>query len=59
VEQQLPTDLGKGQVAELIDDDEVEPGEIIGEASLTTGPPFGLELVDQIDGVEEPAVRTG
>lgn len=37
----------------------VEPGEIIGEASLPASPPFGLEPVDQIDDVEEPAARSG
>ena len=47
--------LGEGQIAELVEDDEVEPGEIIGHPALATGARLGLELVDQIDDVEEPA----
>lgn len=38
---------------------EVEADEIIGKTSLTASPSFGLEPVDQIDGVEEPAARSG
>ena len=48
-----------GECAKLIEDDEVEAGEIIGEATLAASPSFGLEPVDQIDGVEEPATRSG
>src|ERR1700733_13693360 len=59
MEQGLSARLGKWQIAELIEDDEVEAGEIIGEASLATGSSFGLESVDQIDGVEKPAARAG
>ena len=51
VEQKLPASLRERQIAEFIKDDEVEPGEIIGEPSLPAGPSFGLEPVDQIDGV--------
>ena len=46
-----PPFLGKWQIAELIEDDEVEAGEIIGEATLAVGPSFGFEPVDQINGV--------
>ena len=59
MEQQLPTGLGEGQIAELIEDDEVQTGEIIGEPSLPTGSPLGLEPVDQIDSGEESAARAG
>ena len=59
MEQQLSAGLGERQIAELVEDDEVEAGEIIGEPSLAAGPPFGLEPVDQIDGVEEAAARSG
>ena len=57
VEQKLSTGLSERQIAKLIEDDEVETGEIIGEATLTARPPFGFKPVDQIDGVEEPAAR--
>ena len=59
VEQELSASLCEWQVTRFIQDDEVEAGKIIGEASLTAGPSFGLEPVDQIDGVEEPAARSG
>src|SRR5271166_7206583 len=34
VEQQLPAGLGEGEIAELVEDDEVEAREVIGEPSL-------------------------
>ncbi len=37
----------------------VEAREIIGEPSLPARPSFGLEPVDQIDGVEKPSARSG
>jgi len=51
VEQQLPADLGERQVAELVEDDEVETGEEVSQPSLAPGASFRLEAVDQIDGV--------
>src|SRR5690554_4215857 len=53
MEQQLAAGLGEGQVAELVEDDEVEAGEMIGDAALAAGAGLGLELVDEIDDVEE------
>ena len=47
MEQELPAGLGERQIAEFIQDDEVEAGKIIGEAPLTAGPSLGLEPVDQ------------
>jgi hypothetical protein len=55
VEQELPAALGEGQVAELVEHDEVEAGEMIGDAALPAGAGLGLELVDQVDDVEEAA----
>ena len=46
VEQQLPAGLGAGEIAEFVEDDEVEAGEIIGKSSLATGAGLGLELID-------------
>ena len=59
MEQQLPAGLGEGQIAEFVEDDEVEAGEIVGEASLAAGAAFGLEPIDEIDGGEEAAARPG
>ena len=57
VEQQLPAGLGERQIAELVEHDEVQTGEIIGNPSLAARPSLGLEPVDQIDGGEESAAR--
>jgi hypothetical protein len=59
MEQELSASLCEWQVTKFIEDDEVEAGEMIGEVSLAAGPTFGLEPVDQIDGVEEAATRSG
>ena len=40
MEQQLPAGLGEGEIAEFVEDDEVEAGEIIGDASLASGARF-------------------
>lgn len=55
VEEQLPTGLCEGKVAELVEDQEVEAAEEIGGAALAVGSGFGVELVDQVHDVEEPA----
>ena len=55
MEQQLAAGLGEGQIAEFVEDDEVEAREIIGESPLATGAALSLELVDEIDGGEEPS----
>jgi hypothetical protein len=53
MEQELAAGLGEGQIAELVEDDEVEAGEMIGDAALAAGAGLGLELVDEINNVEE------
>ena len=53
MEQELAAGLGEGQIAELVQDDEVEAGEMIGDAALAAGAGLGLELVDEVDDVEE------
>ena len=59
MEQQLPAGLSEGEIAEFVEDDEVEAGEVIGEPSLAAGVGFVLELVDEIDGGEEAPARSG
>ena len=51
MEEQLSSGLGEGQVSELVEDDEVAPGELLGGTSLAPGAMFGLEQIDQVDGV--------
>lgn len=55
VEQQLAAGLGEREIAELVKDQEVEAGDQVRGAALAFGAGFGVELVDQIDDVEEPA----
>ena len=52
--QQLAADLGEWQIAEFIENDEVETCEIIGEPSLSSG-----ETIDQIDRREEAPAHAG
>lgn len=51
----MPAGLGKGQIAEFIEHDEVEPGEVVGDAALLAAAVLGLEPLDEIDDVEEAA----
>src|SRR5262249_21675894 len=53
VEQQLATRLRKGEVPELIDDDEIDPHEGVSHAPLAVKLHLHLELVDKVDRVEE------
>jgi hypothetical protein len=55
VEQELAAGLGEGQITELVEDQEVEPAQQVGHAALPVGAGLGIELVDQIDDIEEPA----
>ena len=55
VEQQLAAGLGEWQITQLIEDDEVEAGEIVGKPTLAAGSALGFEAIDEIDGVEETA----
>ena len=42
--------LGERQIAEFVEDDEVEAGEMVGDAFLAAGARLGLEPIDEIDG---------
>ena len=57
VEQELPATLGKGEIAKLVEDDEVQAGKPVGDPALALGPDLTLELVDEVDHLEEPAAR--
>ena len=54
----MPAGLGEREIAEFIEDDDVEASEIVGDASLSSGSTFGLELIDEIDGGEEAPARS-
>src|SRR5215211_1851954 len=55
MEQELTTGLSERQIAEFIEDDEVHAGQVVGEAALATSTGLGLEAIDEIDHVVEPA----
>jgi hypothetical protein len=49
----LAAGLGEREIAEFVEDDDVEASEMVGDASLASGSTFGLELIDEIDGVKK------
>jgi len=59
MEQQLPAGLREWQIAEFVENDEVRAREIIGEPPLPAATGLGFKPVDEINGVEEAAPRTG
>jgi hypothetical protein len=50
--------MSSWQIAEFVEDDEVDAGEIIGDPALPSGACLGLEPIDEIDGGEEAAARS-
>ena len=59
VEQELSSGLSEGQIAELVENDEVHSGELIGDPTLPSVAGLDLEPVDEIDHVVEPATGAG
>ena len=55
MEQELSAGLGERQIAELVEDDEVHAGQVIGEPTLPSVAGLGLESIDEIDDVIKPA----
>jgi hypothetical protein len=53
VEQQLAATLGKWQIAQFVEDHQVDACQPVGDAAGPTELDLGLELVDEIDDVEE------
>src|SRR5436309_6992036 len=58
MEQQLAAGLGERQVAELIEDDEVHPGQMLGDTTLPSIAGLDLQAVDEVDDVVEAAAGT-
>src|SRR6266566_7155773 len=59
MEQKLAAGLRERQVAELIEDDEVQPGQMLGDTTLPSVTGFGLEPIDEVDHVVKPTSGTG
>ena len=57
VEQELAASLGEGEVAKLVQDDEVEAIQVICQATLFAAAGLGFETIDQVDNVVEAAAR--
>ena len=59
MEQKLTTRLRERQIAEFVEDDEIEPGELGGECAGLANAGLLLEPGDEIDGVEVASTGTG
>src|ERR1700736_3634484 len=59
VEQQLAAGLSERQVAELVEDDEVDPGQMLGDATLPSVAGLDLQAADEVDDVVEATAGTG
>ena len=51
--------MSERQIAEFVEDDEVHAGQVIGKPALSSVTGLGLEPVDEIDDVVEPAPGAG
>jgi hypothetical protein len=54
MEQELATGLSEGEIAQLVQDDEVEAVQVIGQTALFAAAGLGLKTIDQIDDIVEP-----
>jgi len=59
VEQELAAGLSERQVAELVEDDEVHPGQMLGDTTLPSVAGLDLQAVDEVDHVVEATANTG
>ena len=59
MEEKLATGLGKGQISEFVQDDEVHPGQMLSKPALTSVAGLNLEAVDEVDDIIEAATGTG
>jgi hypothetical protein len=59
VEQQPAAGLGERQIAEFVEDDEVHPGQVIGEPALPGVSSLGFKPTDEVDDVVEAAAGAG
>ena len=54
MEQELAASLGEGEIAQFVQDNEVEAVQVISEAALFAAAGLGLETIDQINDIVEP-----
>jgi hypothetical protein len=58
VELDLAAGLSERQIAEFVEDDEVQPGQMLGDAALPSVAGLDLQAVDEVDHVVEAAAGT-
>src|SRR5215470_11104030 len=58
MEQKLAAGLGEWEIAKLVEHDEVETGQVIGEPALPSGTSFALQSIDEVDDGIKAASRT-
>ena len=58
VEQQLAAGLSERQVAEFVEDNEVHPGQMLGNTTLPAVAGLDLQAIDEVDHVVEAAAGT-
>ena len=56
MEEQLATRLGERQIAELVQDDKVHAGQLIGESAGPSGLALGLKLVNEVHTLKKRAL---
>jgi len=59
MEEQLAAGLGEGQIAEFVQDCEVETAELVGDAALAVGTGLGFQAVHKIHDVVEATAFSG
>src|SRR5438874_1515787 len=58
VEQELAAGLGERQIAEFVEDDEVHPGQMLGDTTLPSVAGLDLQALDEVDYVVEATAGT-
>jgi hypothetical protein len=58
MEEKLAAGLGKWQISEFVQDDEVHSGQMLSEPTLTSIAGLDLEAVDKVDHIVEAATGT-
>ena len=59
MEQKLAAGLSKGQISEFVQNDEVHPGQMLGEPPLPSVAGLDLKAVDEVDHVVEAPTSAG
>jgi hypothetical protein len=58
MEQKLAAGLGKGPISEFVQDDEVHPGQMLGETPLSSVAGLDLQAINEVDHIVEAPAGT-